>query len=234
MTAPPAPARMHVGRCDVVGLHEHLAARAERAPQAVVRVRREQQDLRILGADEATDGDQQLPDREPELRRTLRLLHRLVQEREMQVPSALFHELAEGDDDDRAGNEQEDQGARVDPCQLDEQEAETRGRDRRDDRDDGGRRQLTDHPLALSDRDREGDEEDAEQRRRDRGGDRCTPAGQAVGIAEPADRVEHEHRDRSRQRELGEIEAKLHRPLAASKRECCPCAAQLGEHERYR
>ena len=49
-----------------------------------------------VGAEQATGGDEKLPDREAEFRRTLRRAHRLVEELHMLPLLALFHIAAEG------------------------------------------------------------------------------------------------------------------------------------------
>ena len=84
----------------------------------------------VLGAQQPAGGDEKLPDREAELRRSLGRAHRLVEELHMLALLALLHVAAEGRDGGKDRDDEQEDGERANLEQLDDGQAERRGRER--------------------------------------------------------------------------------------------------------
>ena len=173
-------------------LHQAFTVLAAHALQGfLARHRREQEDLRVVGAEQATGRDQQLAHREAELRGTLRRAHRLVEELDPLTLLTLVHVRAERDatGDHRQREQQERHG--VARQQLDDQQPQTAGGQRPDRRDDEHPAELRGREQTLRDGDHRRDEQHAHRVRHDRGKERREPGGDAV-LAHRHDRPEHE------------------------------------------
>ena len=215
---------LRVGGAHDVGVGVHLALRAERAPQPLLGPDRAQEDLGVLGPDELPGRDEQLADREAELGRSLRGLHRRVEELEMVVALRLVREGADRGDPDRDRQHEQHERAAVLAGELDRDQHHRRDADRRDDRDSRRERQPPGLEAALGNPDRDRDEQDADEGGGNGSEDGADPAGDPECVALPGDRPEHDHRDGCRERELGEVEDELGGTLAAddSERRCRP------------
>ena len=106
-------------------MHEELALCSTDASQGPSTVRgRQKQDLGVFGAQKPAGRDEQLPHREPELRRSLRGPHRLVEKFHVLTLLPLFHVTAEGGDAGRDRNHEEDHGQRANLEKLDDGKGE--------------------------------------------------------------------------------------------------------------
>ena len=109
----------------LLGMHEELAlGAADAAQRALVVGGRKKQDLRILRAEEATGGHEELPNREAELRRALRRAHRLVEELQVLSLLALLHVAAERRDGCEHRHDEQEDGERAHLEELDDRQAE--------------------------------------------------------------------------------------------------------------
>ncbi len=150
-------------------VHEQLALRTADAPQGPSFVGgREKEDLGVLGAEQPTRGDEELPDREAELRRALRRAHRLVEELHVLPLLALLHVAAEGGDAGENRDDEQEDRERANLEKLDDGEAERRGRERAESRGDERPPELRCPESLLGDRDHRRDEQDADARARRR------------------------------------------------------------------
>jgi hypothetical protein len=106
-------------------MHEQLASHTAHAPERSFALGgRQKEDLGVLGAEQPARGDEELPDRKPELRRALGRAHRLVEELDVLSLLALLHVAAEGGDTCEHRDDKEDDRERTRLQQLDDGEAE--------------------------------------------------------------------------------------------------------------
>ena len=106
-------------------MHQQLALRTADAAQrpSLVR-RREEEDLGVLGSEQAPGGDEKLPDREAKFRCTLCGAHRLVEELHVFPLLALLHVAAERGDAGENGNDEQEDRERPNLEQRHDREAE--------------------------------------------------------------------------------------------------------------
>ena len=169
---------------------------------------RQEQDLGVLGAEQPAGGDEKLPDREAELRRTLRRAHRLVEELHVLPLLALLHVAAEGRDARKDRNDEQEDGGRAHLEELDDGEAERRGRERAERRGDERPTELGRLETLLGDRDHRRDEQDAHDvghGARDQ--DEHPQVRRRVGRR--GERAEDQQGDAAAERQLGEVEGEL-------------------------
>ena len=194
-------------------MHQGLAVRsADASEDRLARSRRQELDLGVLGAEQSSCRDQQLPDREAEFRRALRLAHRLVEELEVLALLPLRHVGAEGGHARERGDDEQQSGGRARLDQQDTGHPEAGGRESANQRDDERPGELRRNELRFGNRDHRRDQRDPDgvgDRRREQ---HDRPGLHALGPT-VLNRAEDEQRDAGAERHLGEIERQLDRPL---------------------
>ena len=207
---------------------------AARAPQdGLVGVAREQDDLRVVGAQQPLGREEELADREAHLRRALRGAHRLVEELDVVPLHALLDVAAEREHARADGEREQEEPERPALLERDADEREAARRERADEREAERLDELLDdEPRPLGHRDHGGDE----QRRRRRASTPTATSAATQRRPPPAagERAEDEERDPGAERLLGEVEGELDRTLAAVDGEREPGADDLAREERER
>ena len=190
-------------------VHQQLALRtADAAQRPLLVCGREEEDLAVLGAEQAARGDEKLPDREAELRRTLRRAHRLVEELDVLPLLALLHVAAEGRDARKDRNDEQEDSGRAHLEELDDSEAERRGRERAKRGGDERPSELRCLEALLGDRDHRRDEQDAHDVGHGaREQDEDPQVRRRVGRR--SERAEDQQGDAAAERQLGEVEREL-------------------------
>ena len=209
------PERVVVGLREWHRAHQGLSLRAARRPQrAVLRARRGQDDLGVLGAQELPRREEQLADRKAELRRLLRPAHRFVEEAHPLGLLPLLHVGAERQPAEH-GREDEEQNRRpVGVQQLHRRECQAAGCRCPGDCDQQRPWVLAQRPLALGEEDHDRHERHADEAHHADRREGSRPGAYAVQRVCADYRPEQEHRDCRAEQQLADVEQELHRPLA--------------------